>query len=158
MEDFFFKFLCRSQNIWTLMSAYPLNLAAFGCHISWYIYVLFFFFFLLFRILILQKKPKIQPNSHLCQQNPKEREPNLRKLMVHPLWKRRKVDLVDPQRKKNRWSFPVKIVYRYEPILLAIVFRNFAFFKFFGVCLNRICLVQIFPQNCSKIWGSTPHL
>ena len=147
-----------SQNIWTLMSAYPLNLAAFECHTFWYTYLCTIPFYVLFRILMLQKKPKIQPNSHLCQQNPKEREPNLRKLMVHPLWKRRKVDLVDPQRKKNQWSFQMKIVYRYEPILLAIVLRNFAFFKLSAGCLNRTCLVQIFPQNCSKIWVSKPHL
>ena len=51
----FFKFLWPSQNIWTLMSAYPLNLAAFEWHTFWYIYVLFLFF----RILMLQKKPKI---------------------------------------------------------------------------------------------------
>ena len=154
----FFKSLWPSQYIWTLMSAYPLNFSAFECHTCWYILCTIVFFILLFRILILQKKPKIQPNCHLCQQNLKEREPNLRKLMVHPLWKRRKVDLVDPQRKKNQWSFQMKIVYRYEPILLAIVLRNFAFFKLSAGCLNRTCLVQIFPQNCCKIWVSKPHL
>ena len=140
------------------MSVYLLNFAAFECDTFWYIFVLFliFYFTLFFRI--FQKKPKIQPNSHLCQQNPKEREPNLRKLMVHPLLKRRKADLVDPQRKKNQWSFQVKIVYRYEPILLAIVWRNFEFFKLSVISLNRICLVQKIPTNCSKIWGSKPRL
>ena len=46
--EIFFKSLWPSQYIWTLMSAYPLNFAAFECHTCWYILCIIDLFFLFY--------------------------------------------------------------------------------------------------------------